>query len=204
MLSAKLAELSGQKINFLPSWQKVVRGKNIFLPIWQKVRLKEKMEKGIVCKVWNIKGTTDAKGAIDQLRDSVGYILNDEKTTASGKLDPLNQLTRECKYIENDLKTFEGAYIGGNNISSCDVSSAVAEMMEIKRFYGKEDGRAALHMVISLPEDESSPTNATKLMQLCDSVVKEVYSKNVLYKVYSVWYSRWYSQATLFIQVTVD
>lgn len=136
------------------------------------------MEKGIVCKVWNIKGSTGSKGAIDQLRDSVGYILNDEKTTASGTLDPLNQLTRECKYIENDIKTFNGALIGGNNISSCDVASAVSEMMEIKRFYGKEDGRAALHMIISLPEDESDTANATKIMQLADSVVKDVFPNN--------------------------
>ena len=136
------------------------------------------MPKGIVCKVWNIKGTTESKGAIDQLRDSVGYILNDEKTVGQGSLDPLNQLRRECKYIENDLKTFSGAFVGGHNITSTDVSDAVAEMMKIKRFYGKEDGRAALHMMISLPKEESDVSNASKLMQLCDSVVKEVFPNN--------------------------
>ena len=136
------------------------------------------MEQGIVCKVWNIKGTTDAKGAIDQLRDSLGYILNDEKTVFQSNLDPLNQLTRECKYVENDLKTFSGAFVGGNNVSTTNVLEAVSEMMEVKRFYGKEDGRAALHMIISLPEEESDVSNASKLMQLCDSVVKEVFPKN--------------------------
>lgn len=136
------------------------------------------MDIGIVCKVWNIKGSAEKKGAIDQLRDSVGYILNEEKTVVKCNLNPLDQLTRECKYVENDLKTFDGAYVGGNNISTCDVPTAVSEMMATKRFFGKESGRAALHMIISLPEAESDASNASKLMQLCDAVVKEVFPNN--------------------------
>lgn len=133
------------------------------------------MNVGIVCKVWNIQSSATSKGVVGQLRDSIDYILNDEKTSCMGELDPINQLTRECKYIENDIKTFSGAYVGGNNISSTNVNDVVSEMIDVKKAYGKEDGRAALHMVISLPENESDTGNASDLMKLCDSVVKELF-----------------------------
>lgn len=136
------------------------------------------MDVGIVCKVWNIKGSSKSKGTVNQLRDSLDYILNDEKTSYISDLDPVEQLKRECKYIENDVKTFSGAYVGGYNVSSTNVKSAVSEMMDIKRLYGKEDGRAALHMIISLPEDESSLNNAENLMKLCNAIVKELFPNN--------------------------
>ena len=60
------------------------------------------MSSGIVVKVWNITGDSVAKSTKGQLTDSVGYILNDEKTVAHAELNPLDQLTRECKYVEND------------------------------------------------------------------------------------------------------
>lgn len=133
------------------------------------------MSNGIVVKVWNIKGESVAKGTKGQLSDSVGYILNDEKTVAQVEFDPLDQLTRECKYVENDLKTFSGAYVGGHNILSTEVSAAVEEMMKVKEFFNKKNGRAALHMLISLPEEESDPNNASRLMQLCSDVLNEVF-----------------------------
>lgn len=136
------------------------------------------MSNGIIGKVWNIKGETLAKGVKGQLRDSMSYILNDEKTNALVELNPFNQLMRECKYVENDLKTFAGAYVGGNNIISTDVGAAVEEMMQVKNFYGKQDGRAALHLLISLPEEESSVENAPKLMELCNRVLKELFPNN--------------------------
>ena len=115
------------------------------------------MSGGIVVKVWNITGDSVKKGTKAQLADSVGYILNSEKTVAQTELNPLDQLTRECKYVENDLKTFDGAYVGGHNVTSTDVSHAVDEMMKVKKFFDKQNGRAALHMLISLPEEESDP-----------------------------------------------
>lgn len=136
------------------------------------------MSSGIVVKVWNIKGQSIAKGTKEQLVDSVGYILNDEKTVVHTELNSLNQLTRECKYVENDLKTFDGAYVGGHNVVSTDVALAVNEMMNVKRFFDKQDGRAALHMLISLPEEESDSTNASKLMQLCSDVLKDIFPDN--------------------------
>lgn len=136
------------------------------------------MSSGIVVKVWNIKGTSASKSAKEQMSDSIGYILNAEKTEITTKMDTLDQLSRECKYVENDLKTFSGAYVGGYNIASTDIKKAVGEMMEVKRFFSKLDGRAALHMIISLPEEESSVENAPKLMQLCQDVLKDVFPNN--------------------------
>jgi hypothetical protein len=136
------------------------------------------MSSGIVCKVWNIQGVSAAKGTKQQLSDSVGYILNDEKTTKILEMNPLSQLERECKYVENDIKTFSGAYVGGFNVSSTDIGNAVSEMMQVKEFYGKKDGRAALHMMISLPVEESDIKNAPKLMQLCNDVISELFPNN--------------------------
>lgn len=136
------------------------------------------MSGGIVVKVWNITGDSVKKGTKAQLADSVGYILNSEKTVAQIELNPLDQLTRECKYVENDLKTFDGAYVGGHNVTSTDVSHAVDEMMKVKKFFDKQNGRAALHMLISLPEEESDPSNASRLMQLCSDVLKEIFPNN--------------------------
>ena len=136
------------------------------------------MNSGIVVKVWNITGNSLTKGTKGQLTDSVSYILNNEKTKLHVEMSPLEQLMRECKYIENDLKTFEGAYVGGHNITSTDVSSAVNEMMKVKNFFDKQDGRAALHMLISLSEEESDLSNIPRLMQLCSDVLKEIFPDN--------------------------
>lgn len=136
------------------------------------------MSSGIVCKVWNIKSESFAKGTKEQLRDSLGYILNDEKTEAQLQAETIDQLMRECKYVENDIKTFAGAYVGGNNVINVDPVKAVEEMMEVKDFYGKHGGRAALHLLISLPEEESQIGNASRLMQLCNDVLKELFPNN--------------------------
>ena len=47
--------------------------------------------------------------------------------------------------------------------------------MYIKKFFRKTDGRAALHGIISLPEEQSQIENAPKLMMLCESVMKEIF-----------------------------
>ena len=136
---------------------------------------------GIVCKVWNIKSSSSKKSSNAQIGDSLKYILNEEKTGAKipsmETSDEFNekQLGRECRYIENDIKTMEGAYVGYVNLSSVDVNDAVKAMMDVKKFYGKLDGRAALHGIISLPVEESDPANAPKLMALCESVLKEIF-----------------------------
>ena len=90
------------------------------------------MSSGIVAKVWNIKGESITKGAKEQISDSISYILNDEKTEIKLDINTLDQLTRECKYVENDLKTFSGAYVGVHNVISSDIATAVGEMMNVK------------------------------------------------------------------------
>lgn len=142
------------------------------------------MENGIVCKVWNIQGNTMKKSTSSQLSDSVGYILNEEKTDIKLKMnesnisDPLGQLGRECRYVENDIKTVEGAYVGSRNLISSNIKDAVNEMMDVKKFFNKLDGRAALHGIISLPVPESNLCNASALMQLCEKVLEEVFPNN--------------------------
>lgn len=139
------------------------------------------MGKGVVCKVWNIQSATMTKGTSAQLKDSIGYILDDEKTDlelsmeGSAINDPMGQLGRECKYVENDIKTVSGAYVGSRNLISTDIKGSVEEMMEVKKFFGKTDGRAALHGIISLSEEESDIKNAARLMQMCNDVMKEVF-----------------------------
>lgn len=142
------------------------------------------MATGIINKVWNIQGSTFFKGASAQLSDSLHYILNDEKTEQEVTLNdsivnnPTAQLERECQYVENDIKTMNGALIGTHNIISSDVKGAVGEMMQVKKFYEKFGGRAALHGIISLPVEESDIANAPKLLQLCQYVLKEVFPNN--------------------------
>lgn len=139
------------------------------------------MTTGIVCKVWNIQGKTQSKNAKAQLKDSLSYVLNSEKTekrlamNGTAISNPQAQLGRECRYIENDVKTLGGAYIGSVNLISSDMKDAVKEMMDVKEFYNKTDGRAALHGIISLPEQESDISNASKLMQLCEDTLKELF-----------------------------
>lgn len=142
------------------------------------------MQNGIICKVWNIQGKTNTKNASSQIKDSIGYILNDEKVDITLSMkgrpinDPASQLGRECKYVENDVKTVEGAFVGTRNLISSDIKQAVSEMMDVKNFYEKTDGRAALHGIISLPESESDIKNAASLMKLCEEVMAEVFPNN--------------------------
>ena len=87
------------------------------------------MSEGIVCKVWNI-SATQKKGSNLQLGDSINYILDEEKTEAilaSETQEHFNekQLGRECQYIENDVKTIDGAYVAVQNLVSADVTGAV-------------------------------------------------------------------------------
>lgn len=139
--------------------------------------------KGIICKVWNIKGNTSAnkKTTAAQVKDSISYILNDEKThsalimTGSPINDPAAQIERECQYIENDIKTVNGALVGVNNLKSSDITTAVSEMIDVKKFYGKLDGRAALHGVISIDSSLHTSDDASKLLQLCHDVMDEVF-----------------------------
>lgn len=142
------------------------------------------MSNGVICKVWNIHGDTFMKKASVQLSDSMEYILNEEKTDYKIPMeesvinDTMAQLQRECQYVENDIKTLDGTYVGTQNLISDDAGGAVREMMQVKEFYGKLDGRAALHGIISLPAWESGKERISDLMKMCSEILKEVFPDN--------------------------
>lgn len=90
----------------------------------------------------------------------------------------------ELTYVMNDIKTVDGLYVGARHIT--DIKNATEEMMQIKEFYGKLDGRVATHGVISLDVTESDPKNAGKLMLLLDELMQKVFPDNqVVYAVHT-------------------
>ena len=139
---------------------------------------------GIIAKIWNIKAGSQGRSGGAQISSSVDYITNSEKCDGQLSLSGMLQVGREVTYVTNDIKTLAGLYIGARNIS--DISNAVDEMMQVKRFYQKLDGRVALHGIISLDEDESSKENAGKLMLLCDELMERIFPDNqIVYAVHT-------------------
>ena len=61
------------------------------------------------------------------------------------------------KYIENEDKTEHGMYIAANN---CHLETAFEEMIETKKYYGKEDKRQGYHFVISFKPGETDESTA--------------------------------------------
>lgn len=133
---------------------------------------------GIVCKIWNVSSGTKNKGPSGQLSDSIEYIANEEKTSVPLDIDTQGQIDRSINYAANDIKTMHGALVGTRNLISSDTTGAVSEMMDVKAFFRKTEDRAALHGVISLEEEESSPSNVSELMQLCEDVLEELFPDN--------------------------
>ena len=66
------------------------------------------MSKGIVVKVWNISAGNGKKSASKQMGNSVDYILNGEKCSATLSGESFAQMGRELTYVTNDIKTLEG------------------------------------------------------------------------------------------------
>lgn len=142
------------------------------------------MAKGIVVKVWNVKAGSGTRGAASQISDSIDYIENPEKTGVPLDIANVNQIGNELKYVTNEIKTASGLYVGCRHIS--DIKHATEEMMQIKEFYGKLDGRVATHGVISLDASESDPKNAGKLMELLNELMEAVFPDNqVVYAVHT-------------------
>lgn len=133
---------------------------------------------GIIVKVWPIGNfkTSSSK----QISDSLAYIENEEKTRIRADDVEEHVLSRniisEVSYVVNDIKTMSGALVGCQNLRS--VETAFKEMLEVKKKFGKEGGRLALHGTISLEEFESGPDNIRKLMLLCQEVLSEVFPDN--------------------------
>jgi len=139
---------------------------------------------GIVGKIWNIVDGSQGRSGGAQIGSSIDYITNDEKCSGELSFDGSIQVGHEVNYVTNDIKTLQGLYVGARHIS--DVSNAVDEMMQVKEFYKKLDGRVALHGIISLEEEESDKANAGKLMLLLDEFLGEIFPDNqVVYAVHT-------------------
>ncbi|MDO5292763.1 MAG: relaxase/mobilization nuclease domain-containing protein [bacterium] len=142
------------------------------------------MAQGIVAKIWNVSVGSGTRSASAQISSSIDYIENPEKVGVTLGLTTVNQISNELSYVANEIKTVQGLYIGTRHIS--EFQNATNEMMQVKEFYGKLDGRVATHGVISLDEAESDPKNAGKLMLLLDDLMKQVFPENqVVYAVHT-------------------
>ncbi len=142
------------------------------------------MAKGIVAKIINIKNGSQGRSGAVQIGDSIAYITNSEKCDMKMDQIDVSQVSREVSYVLNDLKTLDGLYVGCRQVS--DVSKAVDEMMLVKEFYGKTDGRVAMHGIISLDAEESQIKNAGKLMLLVDDLMQEIFPEHqVVYAVHT-------------------
>lgn len=142
------------------------------------------MAKGIVVKVWNVKAGGGTRSAASQISDSIDYIENPEKTGIPLNITSESQLGNELTYVTNEVKTAAGLYVGCRHIS--DISHATDEMMQVKQFYGKLDGRVATHGIVSLDASESDPRNAGKLMELLNELMEKVFPDNqVVYAVHT-------------------
>lgn len=134
------------------------------------------MGKGIVGKIWNIKAGSKSRGVSKQIADTIAYITNSEKCDRKLNDSSVSIIGKELNYITNDVKTLEGLYVGSRHIFSID--NAMNEMMQVKEFFGKTDGRIALHGVVSLDESESDEKNAGKLMLLLNDFLQEIFPEN--------------------------
>lgn len=142
------------------------------------------MAEGIVIKIWNVKASSSTRSGASQIQSSIDYIENPEKVCIRIADSSQFQMGNELTYVMNDIKTVDGLYVGARHIT--DIKNATEEMMQIKEFYGKLDGRVATHGVISLDVTESDPKNAGKLMLLLDELMQKVFPDNqVVYAVHN-------------------
>lgn len=142
------------------------------------------MAEGIVIKIWNVTASSSTRSGASQIQSSIDYIENPEKVGIRISDSSQLQMGNELTYVMNDIKTVDGLYVGARHIT--DIKNATEEMMQIKEFYGKLDGRVATHGVISLDVTESDPKNAGKLMLLLDELMQKVFPDNqVVYAVHT-------------------
>jgi len=142
------------------------------------------MAQGIVAKIWNITAGSGTRSASAQISSSIDYIENPEKVGVVLDIANANQLSNQLMYVTDEVKTVEGLYIGGRHI--VDFQNATNEMMQVKEFYGKLDGRVAMHGIVSLSAEESDPKNAGKLMLLLNDFMAKLFPEHqVVYAVHT-------------------
>lgn len=141
------------------------------------------MARGIVAKIWNITAA-NGKSASKQITSSIDYIENPEKVGVVLDIDNANQLNNQLLYVTDEIKTVDGLYVGGRHIT--DFHNATGEMMQVKEFYGKLDGRVAMHGIVSLSEEESDKENAGRLMLLLNDFMEKLFPEHqVVYAVHT-------------------
>lgn len=142
------------------------------------------MAKGIVAKIWNISANNNTRSASAQISSSIEYIENPEKVGVVLDIGSVNQINNQLMYVTNEVKTMDGLYVGGRHI--VDFNNATEEMMRVKEFYGKMDGRVATHGIISLDRGESGEANAGKLMLLLNDFMEALFPEHqVVYAVHT-------------------
>lgn len=142
------------------------------------------MAKGIVAKIWNISANSNTRSASAQISSSIEYIENPEKVGVVLDIGSVNQINNQLMYVTNEVKTMDGLYVGGRHI--VDFNNATEEMMRVKEFYGKMDGRVATHGIISLDREESAEANAGKLMLLLNDFMEALFPEHqVVYAVHT-------------------
>ena len=142
------------------------------------------MAKGIVAKIWNISANSNTRSASAQIASSIEYIENPEKVGVVLDIGSVNQINNQLMYVTNEVKTMDGLYVGGRHM--VDFNNATEEMMRVKEFYGKTDGRVATHGIISLDRGESGEANAGKLMLLLNDFMEALFPEHqVVYAVHT-------------------
>ena len=142
------------------------------------------MAKGIVAKIWNISANSNTRSASAQISSSIEYIENPEKVGVVLDIGSANQINNQLMYVTNEVKTMDGLYVGGRHI--VDFNNATEEMMRVKEFYGKMDGRVATHGIISLDRGDSGEANAGKLMLLLNDFMEALFPEHqVVYAVHT-------------------
>ena len=71
-------------------------------------------------------------------------------------------LANAISYITDEEKTQKGSLVGSHN---CNADSALQEMLETKRHYGKMDKRQGYHFIISFKKQEVRPETAMEITQ---------------------------------------
>ena len=80
----------------------------------------------------------------------------------TGKRYMAMHLANAISYITDEEKTQKGLLVGSHN---CNVDSALQEMLETKRKYGKTDKRQGYHFIISFRKQEVRPETAMEITQ---------------------------------------
>ena len=102
-----------------------------------------------VTSIWPI------KGRIDKV---INYARNPEKTREKAMLSTLHEIEGVIEYAADEMKTETRSYVSCINLTSEE--DAAKEFMEVKRRYGKTDGRSCYHGYQSFKADEVDASTA--------------------------------------------